>query len=161
MLLNWAQNNWFVLLQSLGIVGGLAFTGTALRADASARRVQNLFALTRQHREIWSMLYDRPKLRRVLDPVVDLGKAPVTPDEELFIRFLIIHLSNSHLAMEVGTFSSPEGLKDDIASFFSLPIPRAVWEKARSLQDRGFVHYVEKAFQFAPNEAPSMQGSSA
>lgn len=144
-LLNWVQDNWFLLLQSLGIIGGLIFTGSALQADAAARRVQNLFTLTKQHRQIWSMLYDRPQLRRVLDPAVDLDEAPVTQDEDLFVRFLIIHLSNSHLAIEAGTFSSPEGLKQDIASFFSLPIPKAVWKRAREIQDKAFVSFVEAA----------------
>lgn len=32
----------------------------------------------------------------------------------------------------------------DVAWFFSLPIPKAVWEKLKPLQDEEFVAYVEE-----------------
>src|SRR5260221_13307070 len=65
--LNWASDNWFILLQSLGIIGGLLFTAASLRLDEKTRRVGNLMAITKNHREIWTALYDRPELSRVLD----------------------------------------------------------------------------------------------
>jgi hypothetical protein len=37
----------------------------------------------------------------------------------------------------------PEGLRRDVWWFFSLPIPRAVWEKFKVLQNDKFAFYVE------------------
>lgn len=144
-LLGWAGEHWFDLIQSVGIAVGLVYTGRALRADIKARRVTNHFSLTRQHREIWSLLFWRPELARILEPNVDLQKAPVTPQEELFVHFLIFHLNDSHRAKSDDFFVFPENLAADIRQFFSLPIPQAVWKKARAVQDRNFVAFVEGA----------------
>jgi hypothetical protein len=46
-------------------------------------------------------------------------------------------------AIRDGTLIKPEGLRKDIQSFFALPIPRAVWERVKPLQDREFVKFVE------------------
>jgi hypothetical protein len=127
----------------VGIVGGLVYTGSALRRDAKARQVENLFALTKQHREIWSMLADRPELSRIMEVTVDLTATPVTRDEELFVTFLIFHLSNAYRAAQAGLFIGPEKLREDIRRFLPLPIPRTIWEKSIPLQDKDFVHFVE------------------
>jgi hypothetical protein len=37
------------------------------------------------------------------------------------------------------------GLREDVASFFSLPIPGAVWEEMKIYQDSDFVRFVESA----------------
>jgi len=37
------------------------------------------------------------------------------------------------------------GLKKDVREFFSLPIPRAVWNEMKSYQDSDFVRFVEEA----------------
>ena len=142
-LLNWIDANWFVLLQSVGIVGSLIFTGSALRADAEARRVHNLFSLTKQHREIWSMLYEHPRLSRVLEREVDLDATPIAPEEEIFVRFIILHLSTVYRSSRANLFIGPEGLNKDIRGFFSLPIPNAVWRMSRGVQDRDFTAFVD------------------
>ncbi len=38
---------------------------------------------------------------------------------------------------------SPEGLRRDVSEFFSLPIPAAVWNKFKVLQNDRFVKFVE------------------
>jgi hypothetical protein len=102
-------------------------------------------AITKNHREIWSEFYERPELSRILDPKADLAAKPVTNEEKLFVNFLIFHLNNSYQAIRDGLYHQPEGLKKDIASFFSLPIPQAVWAKAKKFQDRRFWAFVEYA----------------
>jgi len=47
-------------------VGGLLFTGITLRADAKAKRLQSLFTITQNHRQIWTEIHDRPELSRIL-----------------------------------------------------------------------------------------------
>ena len=139
----WIQSNWFTLLQSAGIIAGLVFTGVSVRAEAKSRRVTNLLIITQNHREIWSELYARPELSRVLDEHVDLERQSITQDEKLFVRFLVLHLSGAHRAIQQDMFMSPEGLACDVRTFFALPIPRELWKKLRPTQDVDFVRFVE------------------
>lgn len=140
---DWVFHNWFLFLQSVGIIGGLLFTAISLRIDAKVRRVGNLILITQQHRDMWTTLYTLPELARVMNANADLKSAPVTIEEELFISLLILHLNSAFQAMKHGMFMKPEGLRKDIQSFFSLPIPKAVWDKTRVLQDDAFVRFVE------------------
>lgn len=137
------QDNWFTLLQSIGIIAGLFFTGWSLRIDAKVRRVANGFELTKQHREIWTHLYSRPELKRVVDPCADLRAQPVTDEEEMFVNFLFLHLASAFRAMKNGMFVLPEELHTDVSAFLSLPIPRAVWDSTKSFRNRDFVTFVE------------------
>jgi len=139
----WLHANWFTLLQSLGIVGGLVFTGTSLRIDTTVRRVANGFELTKQHREIWMQLYSRPDLKRVLDPATDLHATVISDEEEMFVNFLILHLANAYRAMKAGVFLLPDELHQDVTAFFSLPIPKAVWERTRRFRNKDFSEFVE------------------
>src|ERR1041384_248579 len=135
-ILSWGHDNWFVFLQSAGIIGGLLFTAFSLRIDARVRRIGNLIAITQHHREIWTHLYTHPKLSRILDMEVDLKHNPYTNEEEIFITLLILHLNSAFHAMKSGMFVTPEGLRKDIQLFLALPIPRHVWEKTKAIQDK-------------------------
>jgi|SRR6266850_5346183 len=143
--LDWFSVHWFTLLQSAGIIGGLLFTAVSLRIDAKVRRVGNLIAVTHEHRDIWTQLYKRPELWRVVDRDLDLEQAPPTAEEELFVNFLILHLASVHEAMREGMFVQLPGVQRDIRNFFSLPIPNLVWGKLRSLQNIEFVAFIEKS----------------
>jgi len=141
--LHWALTNWFDLLQSLGIVGGLLFTAFSLRIDAKSRLMENLTSLTEHHREIWTQIYQNPELKRILESKVDLHKKPINREEELFVNLVILHLFSAFRAMESGMFMKPEGLEKDIKWFFSLPIPKAVWLKLKPARDKDFIRFVE------------------
>ena len=142
----WIGHNWLALIQTGTLAGGLLFTGIAVLLDARARRVGNLIQLTQQHRDLWERLYMQPELARILDPDANPAKLPVTAQEETFVIFLILHLSNTYYAMRAGFFQKLRGLRKDIERFFSLPIPRTVWEKAKDLQEESFVRFVEESF---------------
>jgi hypothetical protein len=135
--------SWLSMLLTFGLLGAFAFLGTMLFIDARARRVSNLIQLTQQHRELWERMFIDPRLARVLDPTADIEHAPVTAEEEMFVIFIILHLNCTFYAMKSGFYPKPEGLAQDIEMFFSLPIPRALWEKVKSLQDRRFVAFVD------------------
>ena len=62
--LRWIAENWIVMLNAIGVVGGLLFAAFAVRAEARIRRIANLLTITTNHREIWVELYDRPELAR-------------------------------------------------------------------------------------------------
>ncbi|MHB8524263.1 MAG: hypothetical protein ACYDH9_26380 [Limisphaerales bacterium] len=100
--------------------------------------------VTHEHRDIWKEFYYRPGLSRVLATEIDLEKLPVTSEEELFVKLLILHLGSGYHALNEGLIVNPAGLREDIRRFFSLPIPRAVWERIRVLQDAEFVKFVEE-----------------
>ena len=142
-VLNWLNNNWLNLVQSGGIIAGLLFSAVALHLDANARRVSNVLSITQNHREIWTELYRRPELARVLEPKVDLETAPISHNEELFIRMLILHLNSVYHAQKYGLLLNLEGLPKDIQWFLSLPMPQIIWERIKPFQDADFVWYVE------------------
>src|SRR3954449_8668377 len=95
----WITAHWLDLFQSIGIIGGLFFTGFSLQIDAKVRRVQNLLKITEQHRELWSRLYDNEELQRVVSEDPDLKTRQITFDEELFVLSVILHLNSVYNAM--------------------------------------------------------------
>jgi hypothetical protein len=114
-----------------------------LRREASTRHLQTLFNLTRNHREIWTSLVEKPELVRVLRPNVDLAQEPVSEAERLIVVFLILHLASSFEAQRRGMYVPEHGLRQDVGKFFALPIPAAVWSELKSLQSPDFVGFVE------------------
>jgi len=136
--------NWLEILQSVGIIGGLFTTAYTLRTEGNARRIENLFTVTKNHREIWSELLAKPELSRVLRAKVDLKKEPITEAEELFVLFLTLHLATSFKAKKHGMYFAEHGLVRDMQEFFVLPIPSKIWKKIRRYQQPDFVSFVEK-----------------
>jgi hypothetical protein len=141
--LSWLQEHWFDTLQTLALLAGFAFTAVTLRRDERSRRVQNLFRLTAGHRELWAQLGHDPALCRILAPAPNLALEPVTEAETRFVGLLMLHLNTAHHAIRNGVMDAPDGLGADVRDFFTHPLPRAVWEKLRPLQDASFVAFVE------------------
>jgi hypothetical protein len=139
---NWIANNWFDLA-SLVTGTGLWLTGISLHAEAKAHRVENLFAAIENHRQLWTDFYHRPELARVLNPSADVVKNPPTFQEEGFVMLVIQHTNGVFQAIRNGLVIKPDGLRRDICSFFSLPIPKAVWGKVKVLQNNDFIAFVE------------------
>jgi len=143
---DWIGHHWFPLVQTAAIAGALFVVALAFFLEARARRVGNLIQLTQAHRDLWERMYSQPELSRILDPKADLTAMPVTPTEEVFVIFLILHLSTTYYAMRSGFFQKLGGLRKDIERFFSLPVPRAVWARVKDLQDAPFAKFVERCF---------------
>ncbi len=141
--LRWIAENWVTTLNAVGVIGGLLFTASASRSEERTRRVANLLTITRNHREIWSDFYRTRELARVLAPAPDLVHQPITRQEEIFVNLVILHLSSVFHALKDDVLIHQEGLRRDVAGFFSLPIPTVVWERSRALQNAAFVSYVE------------------
>jgi hypothetical protein len=137
------SQNWFDLIETVGIVGGLCFTAISLRSETKTRRIANLLTITANHREIWKEFLNNPKLARVRDAGADTIKQPVTDAERVFVTFVILHMSSVFHAMSDQLVVKVEGLRRDIAQFFSLPITREVWDKIKVLQNDEFVAFVE------------------
>jgi hypothetical protein len=139
----WIAEHWFDLLQTAGIVSGFAFTTHTLHTDSEARKIGNMIALNQQHMSIWKELYARPELSRITDERVALDTKPLSHEERLFVTFLILHLSVVYRAMRVKMFVNIEGLIKDVKEFFSLPIPKIIWDTIKSSQDKDFVRFIE------------------
>jgi hypothetical protein len=134
---HWIAEHWFELLQTIVIVGGLYLTAY------TTRKISNLFEVTKQYQQIWKEFSARSELSRVLKPDADIAKAPINDAEGLFVHRLIQHLSTVYRAMKEGMSVPINGLKADISNFFSLPIPRSVWNKSKAFQNDDFVRFVE------------------
>ncbi len=146
-VLPWILEHWFELLQTVGVVGGLLFTGYTLRKDEKAGKVSNLIAINAQYGRIWNEFYARPMLHRVLRTEVDLSSEPISDDEYLFVKMLIFHLDTVRRAMEAGVFVEIERLRKDVHAFFAFPIPRVIWDKIKPFQDEDFVEFIERCLR--------------
>jgi hypothetical protein len=143
-ILRWIFENGTAFIQSAGIILGLLFTGAALRAETRSRQVENLIRITEGHRALWTYFDERPELSRLFQYQVDLKEHPPTAKEIRFVQFLINHLLLTFRAQQWGLYGSPERLKDDVRSFFSLPIPGAAWEKVRRYHDADFQKFMQE-----------------
>jgi hypothetical protein len=143
----WITEHWFDLLQTVSIVAGFVFTAHTIRKDSEARKIANMIALSQQHQAIWKELYERPELSRIIDERVALDTKQLSHEERLFVTSLILHLSVVYRAMKAKMFVTVDGMKEDVKEFFSLPIPKAVWEKIKSSQETGFVTFVDEAMK--------------
>jgi hypothetical protein len=143
----WLTENWFDLFSSVGIVSGLWFTAISLHSETKTRRIANFLAVTANYREIWREFLNQPKLARVLDAAADVKNQPVTPEEEMFVNMVILHISTTFYAMNDELLLKLEGARQDMAQFFSLPVPKAVWQKTKPLQNQDFAAFIDSALK--------------
>lgn len=146
-ILGWAREHWFDFLQTASILVGFFVTTFTIRTDTKERKIANLFTLTNAHRELWSRLYDKKELSRVLSPSANLRSEPITIEEELFVHTLILHLRSAFKAREFGMQFDDDAVAADIRQFFNRPIPKEVWERSRVFQDAAFVNFVERCIE--------------
>jgi hypothetical protein len=149
---NWVQTHWLDTLQSLGIVAGLSFTGLSSFREHRSRRIQNLLSINSNHRQIWMQVFTHPQLFRVLSPKADVRRKPVTPTEGIFVNLIILHLTTVFAAMRSGLLKKPQGTDADLKEFFSLPIPRQVWQDTLKYRDKDTRRYVERLAGMKPSQ---------
>lgn len=142
--LRWIIQHGFDLVPNVGVIASLLFTAASYRTDTRSRRLSNLIVLTEQHRDIWKEFIDTPELKRVLDSEAKLKSRPITEQEKQFVVLILLHLHCWYRAVQIDEVRESEGLSRDIKSFFSLPIPRAVWEERREFYDSDFARFVDE-----------------
>jgi hypothetical protein len=147
VMASWFSEHSFDLFQSVGIIGSLLLAAYTTWKDAQARRIGNSIAINDQHQKIWGEIYEHPQLARVLEKGADVAEMPISIGEELFVTTIIAHLSTVFRAMKHGEFVKLEGLQNDVREFFTLPIPKAVWNKLKPVQDANFVKFIETALK--------------
>ena len=141
----WAllTENIFNFVGAAGVIGSLWFTAVSLRSETRTRRIANLLTITANHRELWKIFLTNKELARVRDNMADTRTLPVAQAEWVFVGMVIQHSSSVYQAMKDQLVVKLEGLRRDIAEFFSLPVPREIWEKTKVLQNDDFVAFVE------------------
>ncbi len=141
-ILPWIQQHWFDLVQTLGIIASIAFTAASVRRDRRGRRMTDHLALVAQHRELWADVNRREDLRRILMREVDLVKRPISLVEEDYLSLVLVHYTAGwHMARQGGLVDL-KVLATDAAGFFSLPIPKYVFETTVPQLDPSFVAFI-------------------
>ena len=149
----WLTENWLNIV-TVVFGSGLWFTAYSIHKDTQirkeevkARKVANLLAITANHREVWKIFLYRKNLERVRDSSADIVKHPITHAERVFVNLVIQHVNSVYYAMSNQFVVEYEGLRRDIAQFFSLPIPKSVWNKIKQFQNEDFVKFVDDAMK--------------
>lgn len=149
----WLAENLFNVVGTI-FGSGIWFAAFSIRKDAKvrkeeveARRVANLLAITANHREIWKEFLKNEKLLRVRDAAANIKEHPVTEAERVFVTLVILHVNSVYYAMSKQVVVEYDELRRDIAEFFSLPIPKAVWQTAKPLQNHDFAMFIETSLK--------------
>lgn len=145
MVPGWLNDNWFTILQSLGIAGSLVFTGLALQRDNRARRVSEHLRLSSHHRRLWGEVYRNPQLARMLRLDRNAATDPATEREESFLLLVFVHFQTGWLLAREGSLTTLDALERDAGAFFALPIPGQVWDSMKSAHDPEFVRFIDEA----------------
>ena len=143
MIFDFLQQQWFDLLQSLFIILGFLLTISILRLEARSRKINHLLSLQQSRREVWNPILAHPELDRIFLKDIDLEFNPITPKEKIVIKQAISYLHTLFKAAQHKEIPSPQGLEKDIKQFFSLPIPKAIWEEVRMFQEDDFLVFIE------------------
>jgi hypothetical protein len=137
--------DWLDVAQLFAVLLGFIFTTISIRQNTKERRLSNLLTITSHHRDLWQHFSDRPQLYRVLKPDASLEKKPPSVAEREFVNLIILHLRSAFQVYKGDASFSPDGLRQDVAEFFSLPIPKEVWNRCRRYHDEEFISFVDEA----------------
>jgi len=146
---SWLDGNWFNLVQTVGVIGSLCMTAEAARREAKAREVENLLTIADHNRQLWSGVRQRKELKRIFQCEKVGHIVDATVDEEEFLNLVINHFQTTWCIAKIGGIITPKELADDAGSFFSLPVPHAVWERTKVDRNKEFVRFVERAIDAA------------
>jgi hypothetical protein len=156
---SWVEVNWFNLIQTVGIMASLWLTAAAANREAKARNeeavarhreakakeIENLLTNADHQRELWTDAYKRPELERVFQANVNLAEKPIKVAEKEFLNLVLVQYQITWCIAEAGGIVTMEELALDVRDFFSLPLPRAVWENVKGVRNPRFVEFVEGA----------------
>jgi len=149
---SWVDGNWFNVVQTVGIIGSLWVATAAANRDARSKGIENLLSLSEHHRELWKEMPCQNDLVRIFQPDADTVLVPVTVAEAEFLNLVIVHFQTGWCIAKAGGPTTIAEMKADVRSFFTLPLPRAVWERTKHHRNKKFVGFVENALTSAPGK---------
>jgi hypothetical protein len=144
---SWVNGNWFNVIQTVGIIGSLWVAAMAANRESRTKGIENLLSLCEHHRELWKEIPGQNDLVRIFQPDADTLLVPVTMAEAEFLNLVIVHFQTGWCIAKAGGFTTLAEMKADVRSFFTLPLPRAVWEKTKQNRNKEFVRFVEKSIK--------------
>ena len=142
---HWIDSN-FNVIQTIGILGSLWLAVIAAHREARAKESENLLTIAEHHRELWGEAWSRKDLKRVFLGDANLSR-PISIAEAEFLRLVISHFQTVWLVARSGGLLTLHELALDAGDFFSLPIPRQVWEETKRFRNPKFVRFVERAIK--------------
>lgn len=135
--------NWVDIIQSTGILFGLYFSIASLRRDTKERKLQNYLTITQYHREVWSLTFENPEVRRVFIRNHDAILEPLSDNERQFLTLIFTHISCSFEMERLGSIVKIERLREDIKSLLEFPLVCAFWDNVKEFHNSRFVEYIE------------------
>jgi hypothetical protein len=139
MVWDWLGANWIPLIETLTFIIGVV----SIRDNTKARHLSNLIALTKNHRELSTLLIRTPALQRTLSPNRDLSKEPLGGSEEEFINLKILHFKAAFEALSDGMKVDKKGVIKDVKEFFTLPSVLKVWARMENYYEPRFVVFIK------------------
>lgn len=139
---SWSGDN---IIQTVGIITSLLMAAAAANREAKAKEIENLLTLSEHHRNLWTAISQRPELERIFQTDVDVLTSPASVVEEVFLNEAIVQFLTGWRIATAGGITTVRELAADVRGFFSLPLPRAVWEKTKAFRNHRFVRFVECA----------------
>jgi hypothetical protein len=143
----WVDGSWFNVIQTAGIIGSLWLAMAAANRDAKAKEIENLLSLSEHHRELWKEIPQRKDLARIFQTDADVLLTPPTVAETEFLNLVFVHFQTGWRIAKAGGITTLKEMQADIRDFFSLPLPRAVWEKTKNCRNWQFVRFVKQALR--------------
>jgi hypothetical protein len=143
MLWDWLEANWIAVIETLTFIIGVV----SIRDNTKARHLSNLISLTKNHRELSTLLIENSALRRTLSPDRNLSKEPLTGNEEEFVNLKILHFKAAFEAIKDGMAVNRTGVVKDVKEFFSLPAILHIWKKTKPYYELKFISFVENALK--------------
>jgi len=136
----------YQVLQLTLVTVGLGFTVVQLWRAARAARVNNLLQLTKNHRELWTMLLENPDLRAVLHSTRTVNAiSDLTADERLVINFFLLHMAAAYELERARLITRNTATATDIAEMLSLPAFHFSWQQYMRYHPPRFRRYVTRA----------------
>lgn len=141
----WGWKTWFDLVQTTAILFTIISGVYALREDKRSRKLGNVISLTANHRELWSLMIQCPKLTRIFSSKVDVVKHPPTSMEEAFVTAVILQTRTVLTARELKLEMGDENLEADVGDFFQNKVPFAIWQRIREYQGEKLIRFIDEA----------------
>lgn len=133
----WLSTNWFIFVQTAGIIASLLFTGISIRADGNARQIETLITFTEHHRQIWSLAFEVPEISKHYFGESDARK-------RLLVTLLIHHLHALFRAIQKGLIPEPAKMRKDIGAFFTDEFAKTIWNESAQYHESDFVNFIEQ-----------------
>lgn len=146
MIQQFLLENWFDLVQTLGIIASLYFTYRLFQNETRSQKMEHLLQLNQSHRDIWNKTYSHPELLRIRKADVDLQKNPITDAEKRLSTEVIMHIYSVYEAIQNKQLDNAD-VEKDIVSHLKLPIPNTVWNEIKKFQNQKFVKYIDDLLQ--------------